>query len=61
MTGEELLKWEHRKGKEEGMKEGKSIMLELVSKMIADGKTEQIPRLKDETKFYEEMIKEYNL
>ena len=49
----ELLKREHD--------EGTRQMLELVSRMIADGKTDLIPRLKEEEAFCQEMLKEYHL
>ena len=52
MQFEELLKREHD--------EGTRQMLELVSRMIADGKTDLIPQLKEEV-FYQEMLKDYHL
>ena len=52
MQFEELLKREHEAGTRQ--------MLELVSRMIADGKTDFIPHLKEEA-FYQEMLKEYHL
>ena len=52
MQFEELLKREHD--------EGTRQMLELVSRMIADGKTDLIPQLKEEV-FCQEMLKEYHL
>ncbi len=57
MQFEEMLKKEHMKGQSEG----EQRMLELVSQMIADGKVEQVKRLKNETEFCEEMLKEYRL
>lgn len=57
MQFEEMLKKEHMKGQSEG----EQRMFELVSKMIADGKAEQVKRLKNETEFCEEMLKEYRL
>ncbi len=56
MKFEELLKREHEEGHARGTKQ----MWELVSRIIADGKTDFIPRLKEET-FYQEMLKEYHL
>ena len=63
----ELLKQEHDEGHEQGYKTGyekgyaeAAKMLELVSRLIADGKTDLIPRLKEEA-FYQEMLKEYHL
>ena len=64
----ELLKQEHDEGHEQGYKTGyekgyaeAAKMLELVSRLIADGKTDFIPRLKDDKDFYQEMLKEYHL
>ena len=69
----ELLKREHDEGHEQGYKTGyesgyengceetAAQMLELVSRLIADGKTDFIPRLKEEKAFYQEMLKEYHL
>ncbi len=53
MRFEELLEKEHTKGTKE--------TLELVSRMVEDGKAEQIPRLKNDQKFYEEMLETYQL
>ena len=69
MQLEELLKREHDEGHDEGYKTGyengsekaAAQMLELVSRMIADGKTDLIPRLKEEKAFCQEMLKEYHL
>ena len=65
MQLEELLKREHDEGRDEGYKTGcektAAQMLELVSRMIADGKTDLIPRLKEEKAFCQEMLKEYHL
>ena len=72
MQFEELLKREYDEGYEQGYKTGyesgyengceeaAAQRLELISRMIADGKTDFIPRLKEET-FYQEMRKEYHL
>lgn len=64
----ELLKQEHDEEHEQGYKTGyekgyaeAAKMLELVSRLIADGKTDCIPRLKDDKDFYQEMLKEYHL
>lgn len=68
----ELLKREHDEGHEQGYKTGyengyengcaeAAKMLELVSRLIADGKTDCIPRLKEDKDFYQEMLKEYHL
>ena len=47
-------------GYENGCEEAVAQRLELISRMIADGKTDFIPRLKEEA-FYQEMRKEYHL
>ncbi|MDE6063225.1 MAG: hypothetical protein K2G20_01355, partial [Lachnospiraceae bacterium] len=64
MQFEELLKREHDEGYKSGYEKGcektTAQMLELVSHMIADGKTDLIPRLKEEV-FYQKMLKEYYL
>ncbi|MDE6128490.1 MAG: hypothetical protein K2G16_04780, partial [Lachnospiraceae bacterium] len=60
MQFEELLKREHDEGHEQGYKKATARMLELVSRMIADGRTDLIPRLKEEA-FCQEMLKEYHL
>ncbi|MDE5801855.1 MAG: hypothetical protein K2I22_02935 [Lachnospiraceae bacterium] len=65
----ELLKREHDEGHKQGYKTGyengyeeaAAQMLELVSRLIADGKTDCIPRLKEDKDFYQEMLKEYHL
>lgn len=57
MQFEEMLKNEHSVGKQEGTWQ----MWELISRMIADGKTDLIPRLKEEEAFYRQMLKEYHL
>ena len=69
----EWLKQEHDEGHEQGYKlgyesgyekgceEATTQMLELVSRLIADGKTDCIPRLKEDKAFYQEMLKEYHL
>ncbi|MDE6064855.1 MAG: hypothetical protein K2G20_09795, partial [Lachnospiraceae bacterium] len=51
----------YESGYENGCEETAAQMLELVSSMIADGKTDFIPRLKEEKAFYQEMLKEYHL
>ena len=77
MQFEELLKREHNEGHEQGYKAGyengygsgyedgcektTAQMLELVSRLIADGKTDFIPRLKEEEAFCQEMLKKYHL
>lgn len=61
MQFEELLKKEHDSGHQEGYEEGSQKALELISRMIDDGKVDQISRLKTKKSFYQEMLKEYNL
>ena len=77
MQFEELLKREHNEGHEQGYKAGyesgygngyedgcektTAQMLELVSRLIADGKADFIPRLKEEEAFCQEMLKKYHL
>ena len=56
----ELLKREHDEGYKSGCEKTTAQMLELVSRMIADGKTDLIPRLKEEV-FCQQMLKEYHL
>ena len=36
-------------------------MWELISRMIADGKADMIPKLKSEENFYKKMLQEYHL
>ena len=56
----ELLKREHDEGYKTGSEKATAQMLELVSRLIADGKTDLIPQLKEEV-FCQEMLKEYHL
>ena len=42
-----------------GYEDGKHEMLALIEKMVADGLTEQIPRLSKEGDFLQEMIAKY--
>lgn len=57
MQFEEMLKREHKEGYDEGSRQ----MLELISRMIDDRKTDMIPRLKTDETFYKEMLEEYHL
>ncbi len=57
MQFEEMLKRERMEGRDEGNWQ----MWELISRMIEDGKTDMIPRLKTEEGFYKEMLQEYHL
>ena len=61
MQFEEMLKKEHDAGYHAGQDDGAWKMWELVSWMIADGKTDMIPRLKAEEDFYNEMLQQYHL
>ena len=44
-----------------GCEEAAAQILELVSRLTADGKADLIPRLREEKAFYQEMLKEYHL
>lgn len=57
MQFEEMLKREHSIGKQEGTWQ----MWELISHMITDGRTDLIPKLREDEAFYQEMLKEYHL
>ncbi len=73
MTYEEMMKIEYSKGErdgesrgmEKGRKEGKNEMLNqmlaLISKMTADGMSEDIPRLSEDEEFLKEMLQKYQL
>ena len=69
MQFEEMLKREHKEGYEEGIKEGHKAgqtegsqqILELVSRMMNDGKADMISRLKADEAFYKEMLEKYHL
>lgn len=56
----EWLQIEHKQAYEEAYKEVAAQMRELIARMTADGKAEQLSRLKEEA-FYQEMLKEYHL
>ena len=60
---ERYMQFEEMLNKERmaGQKEGGLQMWELISRMIADGKTDLIPKLKAEEDFYKEMLREYQL
>lgn len=51
----------HEAGRREGQAEGSMQMCELITRMIADGKTDMIQRLKTDEVFHKEMLKEYGL
>ena len=57
MTMEELM----ADREAEGEAEGRRIMLELVSSMVQDGLTSEIPRLKEDPAFCEDMLEKYHL
>ena len=61
MQFEEMLKKEHDAGYHAGQDDGAWKMWELISQMIADGKTDMIPRLKTDENFYHEMLQQYHL
>ena len=57
MTYEEMMKIEYSKGKREMLND----MLQLISKMTADGMSEDIPRLSIDEEFFKEMLQKYQL
>lgn len=61
MQFEEMLKKERIAGYDAGQSAGSWQMWELISRMIADGKADMIPRLKSENNFYKSMLQEYHL
>lgn len=61
MQFEEMLEKEHMNGYAEGCNAGSWQMWELISRMIADGKADMIPKLKSEENFYKSMLQEYHL
>lgn len=48
-------------GRREGQAEGSMQMCELITRMIADGKADMIPKLKTDEVFHKEMLKKYDL
>ena len=48
-------------GRREGQAEGSMQMWELITRMIADGKADMIPKLKTDEVFHKEMLKKYDL
>ncbi len=58
---EKHMRMEREDAFEDGRKIGQEIILNLISKMSADGKADQIWRLAKEPAFYEKMMKRYNL
>lgn len=61
MLMEEYLRNEIQRGIQEEVEKGCGRMLELTLKMLEDGLTDEIPRLKNEKKFREEMFRKYGL
>ena len=61
MQFEEILKKERIAGYDAGQSAGSWQMWELISRMIADGKADMIPKLKSENNFYKSMLQEYHL
>ncbi|MEG2699658.1 MAG: hypothetical protein RR995_00505 [Hungatella sp.] len=63
MQFEELLKREHSEGLAEGLAEGvtegNQQMLNLICSMIANGRAADVPRLREDAMFREEMIARY--
>lgn len=60
----EILEKVRCEGRREGRREGKSlgekIMLELITKMLEDGKATDVPRLRMDRDFYRTMKKKYH-
>lgn len=56
----EWLQIEHRQAYKEAYEKAMAQMRELIACMTADGKAEQLPRLKEEA-FHQEMLEEYHL
>ena len=48
-------------GEKIGEERGQSKVMILIQKMSADGALEEIPRLTTDSKFYDEMVKKYNI
>ncbi len=61
MTYEEMMKVEYSKGERQGKEEGANRMLLLTSKMVADGMSQDIPRLSTDEDFLKEMLQKYQL
>ena len=63
MSVEELLRDERQEGRQEGLQEGRqegaNEMLNLIQAMLADGKTDDISRLKTDSAFYKAMVEKY--
>ena len=57
MRFEELLQQSEQQGREEGSQQ----MLTLVEAMLADGEASEIPRLKTEPAFLQQMLEKYHL
>ena len=57
MRFEELLQQSEQQGREEGSQQ----MLALVEAMLADGEASEIPRLKTEPVFLQQMLEKYHL
>lgn len=61
MTMEELMADREEDGRRAGRKEGRDLILKLVSLMVQDGLTAEIPKLENDAEYCESMLKKYNL
>ena len=61
MRFEELLQQSEQQGIRQGREEGSQQMLTLVEAMLADGEASEIPRLKTEPVFLQQMLEKYHL
>lgn len=61
MTMEELLAdWESN-GEKNGEARGQELILKLVSLMMQDGLTSELPKLAEDAEYCEAMLKKYHL
>lgn len=49
------------KGKVEGRKEGQNMMLELIQKLVTDGRLEEIAKIKSNESYCQKLFEEYNI
>ena len=61
MRFEELLQQSEQQGIRQGREEGSRQMLALVEAMLAAGEVSEIPRLKTEPAFLQQMLEKYHL
>ena len=55
------LKEGHKSGLKEGTTLGQTQMLELITRMSADGRANELARLKDDPEFLEQMLVQYHI